>query len=44
MAALSLTLVRHGESAANVAAAVAHEQGAQVIDVPARDADVALPR
>lgn len=42
MAALSLTLVRHGESEANVAAAIAHDDGAEVIDVPARDADVAL--
>ncbi len=42
MAALSLTLVRHGESEANVAAAVAHDDGAEVIDVPGRDADVAL--
>lgn len=42
MAALSLTLLRHGESAANVAAAAARDEGAEVIDVPARDADVAL--
>lgn len=38
----TLHLVRHGESEGNVAAAAAHRAGAQVIDVPARDADVEL--
>ena len=37
-----LLLVRHGESQGNVAATLAHQSGAQVIDVPARDADVEL--
>ena len=37
-----LLLVRHGESQGNVAATVAHETGAHVIPVPARDADVEL--
>jgi broad specificity phosphatase PhoE len=37
-----LLLVRHGESEGNVAAAEARVAGAEVIDVPARDADVAL--
>jgi broad specificity phosphatase PhoE len=37
-----LLLVRHGESVGNVAAAAAHSSGAHQIDVPARDADVAL--
>lgn len=37
-----LVLVRHGESDANVAATLAQESGAEVIDVPARDADVGL--
>lgn len=38
----TLLLVRHGESLGNAAAAAAHAAGAEVIDVPARDADVAL--
>jgi broad specificity phosphatase PhoE len=37
-----LFLVRHGESIGNVAAAVAHRDDADMVDVPARDADVAL--
>ena len=37
-----LVLVRHGESQGNVAATLAHEAGAHVINVPARDADVEL--
>jgi broad specificity phosphatase PhoE len=37
-----LLLVRHGESEGNVAATLAHETGAHVIPVPARDADVEL--
>lgn len=37
-----LLLVRHGESEGNVAATRAHESGAHVINVPARDADVEL--
>ena len=37
-----LLLVRHGESQGNVAATQAHESGAHVINVPARDADVEL--
>ncbi|MET1021371.1 MAG: histidine phosphatase family protein [Arthrobacter sp.] len=37
-----LMLVRHGESQGNVAATLAHESGAHVINVPARDADVEL--
>ncbi len=37
-----LVLVRHGESEGNVAATRARETGAQVINVPARDADVGL--
>lgn len=42
MGATELLLVRHGESAANVAAAYAESIGAEQIDVPARDADVEL--
>lgn len=42
MGASELFLVRHGESAANVAAAYAESVGAERIDVPARDADVEL--
>lgn len=42
MGATELILVRHGESLGNVAAAEARESGAEVIDVPARDADVEL--
>ena len=37
-----LLLVRHGESQGNVAATLARQAGAHVIDVPARDADVEL--
>lgn len=37
-----LLLVRHGESQGNVAATLAQQAGAHVIDVPARDADVGL--
>ena len=37
-----LVLVRHGESQGNVAATLAHQSGAHVINVPARDADVEL--
>jgi len=37
-----LHLVRHGESAANVAAAAAERSGAEALDVPWRDADVPL--
>lgn len=37
-----LLLVRHGESQGNVAATLAHQSGAHVINVPARDADVEL--
>jgi broad specificity phosphatase PhoE len=37
-----LVLVRHGESAGNVAAAEANRAGAELIDLPARDADVEL--
>ncbi|PYF97248.1 Broad specificity phosphatase PhoE [Georgenia satyanarayanai] len=42
MGATELILVRHGESLGNVAAAEARQSGAEVIDVPARDADVDL--
>jgi len=38
----ALVLIRHGESEGNVAATRAREAGAQVIEVPARDADVDL--
>lgn len=37
-----LLLVRHGESAANVAASAAEVSGAEVIEAPLRDADVPL--
>ena len=37
-----ILLVRHGESTANVAAALAERSGAEVIPVEARDADVPL--
>lgn len=40
--AVELMLVRHGESLGNVAATRAGQSGAEVIDVPARDADVEL--
>ncbi len=42
MGAVELLLVRHGESAANVAASAAEAEGAEVIDAPLRDADVPL--
>ena len=42
MSVLELLLVRHGESAGNVAAAKAAASGAELIDVPSRDADVTL--
>ena len=38
----SLTMIRHGESTGNVARAVALSQGAEVMDIPERDADVPL--
>ena len=37
-----MLLVRHGESAANVAATAAEALGAEIIDMPLRDADVPL--
>lgn len=40
--ATSLLLIRHGESAANVAATTAEATGAEVVDMPLRDADVPL--
>lgn len=40
--AVELLLIRHGESEGNVAATEAREAGEEVIDVPARDADVDL--
>lgn len=40
--AVELILIRHGESEGNVAATEARLAGADVIPVPARDADVAL--
>ncbi|WP_120338507.1 histidine phosphatase family protein [Cryobacterium soli] len=40
--ARTLILVRHGESAANVAASAAEAAGAEIIDMPVRDADVPL--
>jgi broad specificity phosphatase PhoE len=42
MGVTEILLVRHGESAANVAASRAEAAGAEIIDVPARDADVEL--
>lgn len=42
MGVVELLLVRHGESAGNVAAAQAAENGAELIEVPSRDADVEL--
>lgn len=42
MGANELLLVRHGESAGNVAANLATSAGAETIEVPARDADVEL--
>ena len=38
----SIVLVRHGESVGNLADARAREQGADRLDLPARDADVEL--
>ena len=40
--AVELILIRHGESQGNVAATDATVSGAEVIAVPARDADVEL--
>ncbi|MCV9992697.1 histidine phosphatase family protein [Paeniglutamicibacter sp. ZC-3] len=40
--AVELLLIRHGESEGNVAATAARLAGAEVIEVPARDADVYL--
>lgn len=40
--AVELLLIRHGESEGNVAATAARLAGAEVIEVPARDADVNL--
>jgi broad specificity phosphatase PhoE len=40
--ATTLLLIRHGESAANVAATAAEAAGAEIIDMPLRDADVPL--
>lgn len=42
MTSTTLLLVRHGQSEGNVAALAAQESGAEVIAVPARDADVPL--
>ncbi len=42
MGATELLVVRHGESVGNTAAQAAREAHAEVIDVPARDADVGL--
>lgn len=42
MGAIELVLIRHGESAGNVAATAAHRSGAEVIDIGLRDADVPL--
>jgi hypothetical protein len=42
MGVVELLLVRHGESAGNVAAARAAQDGAELIEVPSRDADVEL--
>lgn len=42
MGVSEIYLVRHGESAANVAASRAEAAGAETIDVPARDPDVRL--
>ncbi len=38
----TLTMIRHGESTGNVARAVALREGAEVMDIPERDADVPL--
>ena len=40
--AVELLLIRHGESEGNVAATEANLAGAEIIEVPARDADVNL--
>ena len=40
--AVELLLIRHGESEGNVAATEARAAGVEVIEVPARDADVDL--
>ncbi len=42
MGAVELMLIRHGESAGNVAASAAQAAGAEVIDMALRDADVPL--
>ncbi|MFJ7751430.1 histidine phosphatase family protein [Arthrobacter sp. NPDC097144] len=42
MGAIELVLIRHGESAGNVAATAAQRSGAEVIEVGVRDADVPL--
>ena len=42
MGAREIWLVRHGESAANVAAGLAEAEGAELIDIDVRDADVPL--
>ncbi|PFG39228.1 broad specificity phosphatase PhoE [Georgenia soli] len=42
MGVTEILLVRHGESAANIAASRAEAAGAETIDVPARDPDVQL--
>src|SRR4051812_37679018 len=42
MSVRELLLVRHGESLGNVAAARAHAEGAEEIDVAVRDADIEL--
>jgi broad specificity phosphatase PhoE len=44
MGANELWLVRHGESVANVAAAIAESNGVDRIDVSYRDADVPLSK
>src|SRR4051812_3613346 len=44
MTASSLTLVRHGESLGNLAAAQARADRAEVIDVRVRDADIVLSK
>ncbi|WP_432245027.1 histidine phosphatase family protein [Arthrobacter sp. G.S.26] len=40
--AVELLLIRHGESEGNIAASAADQAAVEVIDVPARDADVSL--
>lgn len=42
--AVELLLIRHGESAGNVAATTASVEGAEIIEVPCRDADVQLSK